>query len=313
MASIRFLLKKMNALLPMTNGAYNSSSFLQSFSSHGEVVLLPNSGLSLIKRPLNENYYDLAGVYPFSMCNDWQAVYQDIESIKDESLVSVVFVSDPFKENQLSQQVNSWSQCYRYKKHYTVNLIKDLQYKKELRRLSRRAMEKHTVRLVTPSQEWILKFWNIHQHLVDKHNISGMGKISLAMLEQQLKTPGTLLAIAEYEGEMVSAIIMFQKTNISYWYLMATHPRAYQLKSNYALFYETINQLRQSGIEWINLGGNAGLANKIDDGLARFKNQWANDECYSLLCGKVLNEKIYTNLSHSNNNKKGKDYFPAYR
>ena len=297
----------------MTNGVYCSRQFLQSFISHSELITLPRSGLSLIKRPIEEGYYDLAGVYPFSMCTDWHSVCDDIESIKDELAVSVVIVTDPFKEHLLSETVNRWTHCYRYKKHYTVNLIKDLQYKKELKRLSRRASEKHTVRLARPSQDLILKFWKIHQHLVEKHNIVGLGKISFDMLEQQMKTPGTLLAVAEYEGEMVSAIMLFQQAKISYWYLMATHPRAYQLKSNYALFYETINQLSKMGIEKINLGGNAGLLNKAEDGLARYKKQWANDEYYSLLCGKVLNQRAYTSLCNNNISKRSESYFPAYR
>ena len=296
-------------------GAYGAEAFVRSFEAHGEVVELPNSGLSLIRRPIEGGYYDLTGVYPFSMCPKWSELPKDLPHIKELDAVSIVLITDPFCEVDARNALENWAHCSRYKNHYTINFHDDWrqQLGGKVRGICKQSLAAHDVNIVEPNQDWGIKFWRLHQHLVEKHKISGMGNMTLSMLQQQLMAPGTLISTAENNGDLLGAMILMVNDDKCFWYLAATDARAYKAKTNYALIYNTLIHLEGLGIKWINLGGNAGEQDDESNGLSRFKNKWANEERYSLLCGDIINPKIYKQLSHSVKQDRENPYFPAYR
>lgn len=297
--------------------AYGSAQFAESFNVHGEVFQLSHSGLYVIKRFVDEEKFDLTGVYPFSICRNWSGLAADIEELKNSGAISLTFVADPFAESEIRRNSDQcqWSIFKRYKTHFTVETTADWEksLSHDTRRRCRRALEKHKVEMLALSEETAESFWYLHQSLVRKYNISGLGKITLPMLKEQIKCPGTYVFAASFQGSLYGASIILVSGEIAYLYLVAAHEKSYKNNTSYSLYFSCISWLQKQGIRWVNLGGNAGNENNDMDGLARFKKQWSNSTFYSTLCGKILNTTAYEELTVSSHTTQEKDFFPAYR
>lgn len=297
--------------------AYGSAQFAESFNVHGDVFQLSHSGLYVIKRFVYKDKFDLTGVYPFSICKNWSGLVADIEELKNSGAVSLTFVADPFSELELAKASDKcqWSLFKTYKTHFTVDTTVNWQksLSKNTRRLCRRALEIHQVEMLASSEETAKQFWILHQNLVRKHNISGLGKITLSMLKQQLTCSGTYVFAASVQGTIYGAVIVYLLGERAYWYLLASHEKSYTAGTNYALFFATLTWLEKQGIRWVNLGGNSGTNNNITDGLAKFKKKWSNSIFHSSLCGKILNPTSYEELMLLSKTTQEKNFFPAYR
>ena len=292
--------------------AYDSFEYINSFKSHGELIQLPLSKLWVVKRKINHCSYDFKGIYPFSSCVDPNLIDEDLAPFRNQEIASISFVSNPYDDFKFNDCLDNWSVKNKYKEHYSIKLSPD--YFKSLSQNTRkhinRSIRKHTFQITKPHQSLIDEFYSLHENIIKKHDVSGDNFIDKAMVQDQFKTPNSLIASTSYQDKLLSAMLIFQSNETSYWYLAATHPEAYSHNSNYALFSETIKYLIEKGIRIVHLGGNAGSKNAAD-GLSMFKRKWANQSNFTYFCGDELNSDLYKELCTLYPNKKP-DYFPAY-
>jgi hypothetical protein len=111
--------------------------------------------------------------------------------------------------------------------------------------------------------------------------------------------------------------LWYVRETIAYYHLGAFSPLGYESCAAFALFDVALHDLAKRGVHWANLGGGAGWQAATDDGLARFKQGWANDRRTAWFCGRVLDAARYaglirplTSVSRTFN---ASDYFPQYR
>jgi hypothetical protein len=103
-------------------------------------------------------------------------------------------------------------------------------------------------------------------------------------------------------------LLWYVQGDVAYYHLGASSDEGYKLQSSYAAFWASIAFFRGQ-VDVLSLGAGAGVTNDGTDGLSRFKRGWSNGTLRTYLCGKVLNQQRYEELSQG----KSSDFFPAYR
>jgi hypothetical protein len=94
-------------------------------------------------------------------------------------------------------------------------------------------------------------------------------------------------------------------------HLAASSENGYACGAAYAVYDASIRHFKDA--EVINLGGAAGYTDDPDDGLARFKQGFANATARSYICGKILDAERYRELTACRAAPAQTAFFPAYR
>ncbi len=298
----------------MDSPGYLSADYGRSFSAFGEIVTLPHSGLQLIKRGAGNGYFDLSGVYPFSMCRDWRKLADDRGFLEDTGAVAVVLVGDPFATPIIRDVCSGWTVNQRFKTHCVVELSADWRSmrRKRLRTYANSSLRLQTVELVADCREYSKMLWELYQNTIRRHNVSGIQRLSQSVIAQQLEIPGVNLFVASDDTETTGALMAFRHGETANFHLLFLTDRAYKLKTSYALIQTMLEEFENQGIRYVNLGGAAGPDDKTTDGLFRFKSGWTRDFRQSVLCGNILDQKAYFKLTEKNTSGR-LAYFPAYR
>ncbi|GIN97383.1 N-acetyltransferase [Siminovitchia terrae] len=122
----------------------------------------------------------------------------------------------------------------------------------------------------------------------------------------------TYLIFAQYNGEIVAAVMVIIGTKYSHYHLGASKTKYFFVKPNNALFDYMIEFCKSKGSELLHLGG--GYTD--DDGLFKFKTSFTNNKNFDYYIGKkVYNPKKYNKILDdiTGRFKVKKNYFPAYR
>lgn len=292
---------------------YLSEAFAQSYRSFGEIITLPQSGIPLLKREIDENHFDLAGHYPYTMSTRWSALREDEKFLRNSGAVSVVFVSDPFARDEVARATTDWNVSRDFKTHYVVDLKQDWRnsLNKEERRYRDLALESHSVQEVEIQEGHAKELWLLYQNTIKRHSVTGIAALSQEIIEHQLKVSGSVLIEARHEDHLVGAFLAYQHGLTGNSHLIFAAKKAYKLKTSYALYHFMLEAFEARGCRFFNFGGAAGVSGGKTDGLARFKRKWSNCERTSMLCGMVLNEEAYSRLTAATG--RSSEFFPAYR
>jgi lipid II:glycine glycyltransferase (peptidoglycan interpeptide bridge formation enzyme) len=116
---------------------------------------------------------------------------------------------------------------------------------------------------------------------------------------------------AVQDGVTVGVTLWYLAGDVAYYHLGAYSARGYELAASFALFDRGLERFAAEGMAWASLGGGAGLDGTLEDGLTRFKRGWATATRTAYLCGRILQRRIYDELSAARS--PGTPYFPAYR
>jgi len=298
----------------MTAFGYGSPVYGKSFQEFGEVITLPRSRIQVIKRSIDESNIDLVGLYPFTVCDDWSRVDEEIAYIRKMGAVSIVLVMGPFAGQAAKECLSHWTVCAHFKTQFIVNLREDWRALrgKNVRRRANQGLRLQALEVVENPGEYAETFWELYQHTIERHAVSGIQRLSLAAIRSQLEVEGVLMVIARRGKAVCGAMISYHQGELGYLHLVGQTTEGLENKTSYALIHRSLEVLESRGCGQVNLGGPSGISDDPTDGLYRFKSRWTRHRKESLLCGEILDPDAYDLLVDRSRCQPG-SFFPAYR
>lgn len=248
------------------------------------------------------------GCYPVCVFDANDRIQEDFSHLSGLGIVSLVLVTDCLTQADRPFLEPHFDRVRSYKTHYIhdARLPNDA-YCRHHRDRVRRARKVCDTRVVDLGEH--LDAWcACYETLVKKKGITGIQNFSRSYFEKicQIREAVTIAAFAG--GEFVSGHIWFRFEGKVYAHLAASTDLGYKLRSAFAIYDHAIQMFRSDHV--IDFGGGAGAEASESDGLAAFKQGFANSARENFLCGKILDHAAYESLSA------GVDptsYFPAYR
>ena len=298
----------------MTHLGYASAAYAASFEHSQEVIELPRSQVYLVKRPLHGGRFDLAGLYPLTMCDNWSALDDDVADLRERGAVSIVLVACPFSAPEARTALSGWTVSEHFKTHVIVRLDEDWSAlrPKRVRDDARRSFRLQTIEVEPNPRDQAAVVWALYQHSIARHHIPESQQLSERAIASQLDVDGVILVVARAEGELVGAMVSYDMGEHAFLHFTAQSARGYELFTSYGLIHRSLEELQRRGCLRVSLGGSAGLRDDASDSLYRFKGRWSPHREKSLLCGNILDQAEYDSLvdcatpTHPT-------YFPRYR
>lgn len=293
---------------------YASREYAESFTEIASPRALPVCGGWLLEHEIDgAEARDAIGCYPLFRCADPSRLGDDLARLGNE-LVSVSLVPDPFAEFDVND-LQEWfpDVCRPFKQHFVVDFERNWEetisshHRRKARVGSREVRVERAENPVEILDDWC----GLYRQLINRHSIRGISRFSRASFEAQLSVPGIVAFQAKQGSETVGSLLWYFHNDVAYYHLGAFSPSGYALGASHVLFYESLAYFAWRRARFAALGSAAGLESKDDDGLARFKQGWANDTRTAWFCGRVLNRPAYRRLVAES----GSDaaFFPAYR
>ena len=299
---------------PAVTTGYLSPAYAQSFAEFGEIVVLPESGIPLLKRPIADDLFDLVGLYPYTMCADWTKLRLDRPFLEKSGAVSVVFVVDPFAAPGCLQALEGFSVLRPMKTHLVVDVGSDWRSRTSAtaRRYVRKARELQTFARVPADSHHADALWAMYQTTIRRHAVTGLARLSRDAIARQLDVEGAVLVLATQGPRMLGAILGYRHGETANAHLFFLSQGARAAHSSYGLIDATLAAFEDIGCRQVNLGGVAGARDDPSGGLYRFKQNWAGETRTAFLCGEVLQPQAYATLAQRSGNPQ-EAYFPRYR
>jgi hypothetical protein len=254
------------------------------------------------------------GCYPIFACENWEALAEDLEQLKDE-VVSFAMVTDPFG----SYSPPLLHACFRdvvvpFKQHYVVDLSRSLTsvISAHHRRNIRKAASQVEVDLCETPTAHVETWCDLYQELIQRHQIHGIAAFSRGALARQLEVPGIVAFLARRAETIVGMLLWYVHGAVAYYHLAAYNPAGYEVKASFALFGVALDHFTSQGLQWLSLGASAGVHGAAADGLSRFKKGWSTGTRQAYFCGRIFHRARYKELVQERGGATY-TYFPAYR
>jgi hypothetical protein len=204
-----------------------------------------------------------------------------------------------------------------FKQHYVCDLSTEPGsfITKHHRYYASRALRQAEVMVADEPTAYADEWTTLYQVLVGRHGLRGLKAFSREAFGLQLGVRGAVLFRLVSGGQCIGAHIWYVDAPYAHSHLMALSEAGYACDGSYALYSTAIHSFadgRFGPVQFIHLGGGAGVANEEGDGLAAFKRGWANSARTAFLCGSVLHPAEYDRLVHATGTACA-TYFPAYR
>lgn len=293
---------------------YLHPDYAHALAEFGTPLSLPAAQGWLLQRPIPSSLAaDVVGCYPLFACQHWARLHEDLAALPPE-LVSLTLVTDPLGDFTHADLQAAFPALLRpYKEHFIVDLqqFSTATLPPHHRRNVRRALSQVEVEVCHDDAalaEWI----TLYDHLVQRHQITGMAAFSRASLAAQWQVPGLTVLRACQAGETVGMTLWYSDEERVYYHLAAYSPRGYACQASYALFHCALEHFAQRGLCWMALGAGAGVQSDGTDGLTRFKRGWATTTRPVYLGGRILNAQAYAALTARSGTATAA-FFPAYR
>jgi Acetyltransferase (GNAT) domain len=295
--------------------AYRNPLYARSLAEFGTPLHLPHSDGWLLRRPIpNSSEQDAVGCYPLFDCGDWKLLDADISRLESQA-ISVALVVNPFAAVDAVRLHELFpDMCRVFKEHAIVDFERSWResISRHHRRNVRTAARHVDVERCAEPLAWLETWTELYSRLIDRHDVFGIARFSPASFERQLRVPGIAAFRASIASETVGMLLWYAAGPVAYYHLGAFSPRGYASRAAFALFDVALNYWAEQGMHWALLGGGAGWQAVAEDGLARFKNGWANDRRSAWFCGRILAPEKYARLAAARRPLTS-DYFPKYR
>lgn len=298
---------------------YGHAAYAASLAEFGSPVPLPACGGWVLERPIagsgaSSLGRDAAGCYPLFACRNWAALPDDLAAVGDR-WVSLALVADPFGAHETVLRRAFPDRLLPFKEHFVVNLAAGLEdisshHRREVRRAERRVR----VAVWADPPSFLPQWVELYGGLVERHGIGGLRAFSHRAFAGALAVPGIVVLVASAGEQVVGAHLWYVQGGVAYSHLAAGSAVGYALGAAYALHAFALDYFR-SRVQWIDLGGAAGLRRRGgggSDGLARFKAGWATGTRMTWFCGRIFDQPRYAALAHVRG-AANSSYFPAYR
>lgn len=285
---------------------YATRHYAQSLAHVGEPVHVPEWDCWLLRREIAPDLFDAVGAYPLAVLPKEADIAAGLARLKDEGMVSLVFVLDDFHRPVL-EEVRPFAALLKpYKTHYLYRpQLGEIVYAEHHRRALKKAASVEVKML--PLAEVLPAWCGLYDYLIEQLELTGLHAFPHAHHAQLATLEGVVAACGFVEGELASCHVWVEHGGYVHSHLVASSARGYDARAGFAVNHASLQHF--AGITLINFGGGVGLAENPDDGLARFKRGFANDTAQSYLCGFILDEARYQRLSEG----KAAEFFPAYR
>jgi hypothetical protein len=294
---------------------YRHPLYAAALEEWGRPILLPASGGWILACPLGGSApADGCGPYPLFCCGDVSRLGEDLGALP-APLVALSLVMDPFAEVD-SRTLADWfpDVCRAFKTHYVVDL--SLNWRRTVcrhhRRNVRSAAQRVDVERCDEPARWLRTWISLYAELASRHELRGMAAFSPASFARQLRVPGMAAYRAVSRGETVAMQLWCESTERAYYHLGAASAAGYECGAAFALFDVVLGDQAARGVRWADLGGAAGWRPGDDDGLARFKQGWANSQRPAWFCGRIFDQAAYHRLV-ALRDPSPTSYFPPYR
>lgn len=287
---------------------YASVEYARAFGTGYEPIYLEASKTCVLKREIpGTRCFDAMGPYPVTPIACGAAMEHDFERLKDSGIVSLVLVTDPFYHPPEKQLRRHFDYVRPYKQHFIADSSRPPGISKHHAYEVRRAAKSCETRSITLT-DFLDDWCDLYRTLVERRGISGIHAFSRDYFAA-IAGLKPLMVGAFTEGRLVSAHLWFAKERYAYSHLAASSTEGYRLRAAYPVYSHSLQHLAECGFSMIDLGGGAGTE-KASAGLANMKKGFSNGSREVYLCGKVLRENCYAELSAAKNDS---GYFPAYR
>jgi len=294
---------------------YLHPSYADSLREYGTPRELPRSSGWILERQIpGFPYHDAIGCYPLFSCCEWSRLHEDIDVLGGE-LVSLAVVTDPFGDFQTNELRRCFpDKMFLYKEHFVVDLVKSWQSEvsSHHRRNVVRSLREVAVQLCDPLTPALPDWIRLYDILIRRHEITGISAFSNKSFERLFQVPGLVGLRAVRNSETVGMILWILQGETAYYHLGAYNDEGYRSGASFALFWSALEFFASQGFRWVNLGAGAGIKEEPGDGLARFKQGWANTTRPVYFCGKIFDHKTYIELATARG-VLASEYFPLYR
>jgi hypothetical protein len=283
-----------------------SRAYAVGLAGEAAVLEVPPWDSHVVRRALPDGLEDAAGVYPLSVFGPGSDMRQGLAQLADAGLVSVVMVPDPLLTNA-GQLAEAFPVFRPYKTHHLIDPVRgpfepNKHHRYEIRR-GRRSCLVDRVSLAAYLDDWR----TLYAGLVQRRGISGAADFPDRYFQVLAESPPVEAFLARADGACVAMALWFAQGGVVYNHLNAANALGYARGANFALYDAAIAHFSGAGI--INLGGGGGIGDG-DDGLTTFKRGFANTSVQSHICGAVLDQARYADLSGGRSDGA---FFPAYR
>jgi len=292
---------------------YGTFQYCQCLEDFGTPVLLGEGICCALDRQVPGTCFrDVIYPYPMYAIMDEPGLIAALRSLPCGQAVTATFVTDPIAGVQPTP--SQWDLARPWKSHLLVdNSINGAcSFSSKIRYYSGRARSKFGVRceIITGNRAGLLDRWlDLWSLLVARHGLVGLKALSSGYFRRLFDLEGVLLAVLS-SGEGIHSIhIWILDGDRSYSHLHASDEYAYAASGNYLLYSSTLSWLKDSGYRISLLGSSPGSGS--NDGLFRFKRQFANSSASNHLLGLIIDREAYLELTGSSSYAGG--YFPSYR
>jgi Acetyltransferase (GNAT) domain len=291
---------------------YATIEFGESLRHIGEPIYVPEWGTTVLRRECGIGHYDAVGTYPITVFKPDCDLLAGLDRLAHLGLVSVALVIEDGLRPDLDYFERTFDFTRPFKQHYLYDRSRPATpYSKHHRYEIRRAVQAVRVErfhLAERLDEWIA----LYQGLVDRHGLANtMHAFPRAHHGALARLPGAV-AVGAFVGErLVSCHIWVCHDGHAMSHLAASSEEGYAARAAYAVNAASIELLAEC--RTLNFGGAAGAAHEAENGLMRFKRGFANAAAPAYLCGNVLAQDAYDELSRLAGAPSDAAYFPAYR
>lgn len=293
---------------------YRHRTYAESLDEHGTVLPLPNAGGWLLERSIpGTDLKDAMGCYPLMCCARWPVVGDDLRGLAGR-VVAVSAVIDPFGGYSLDDLRHAFDVVRPFKEHFVVDLSipPSRRLSRNHRRNVRQAARSVSVERCGDPRACLDDWTALYRDLVRRHQVRGIAAFSRRAFERQFQVPGLVAYRASVAGKVCGMALWYLSEAVAYYHLAASTETGYRHQATYALVAAALDEMRQEGCRWANLGAGAGLRADANDGLSYFKAGWSTGTRTAHLCGRILDHAAYDHLA-AMAGRQCTSFFPAYR
>lgn len=292
---------------------FGSADYVRALAEFGAPTHLPRSDAWCLKRPIpGSNDFDAMGGYPFFVCQNWAGLADDLAEA-GRNLVSFSATPDPFGEYDLTTLQNCFPDvCIHFKDHHVADLTvpTDKFVSDHHRRTAEKALKQVEVEFCTEPLRYLDQWVALFDLAVQKFKITGIRAYSRASFARQLTTPGAVMSLARFRGEVVAIHLQFVEREVCYAHMAASNQTGYKVGAAYALYLAELNYYTGKA-RWLDWGGEPGVA-PGSGGLTSFKQGWSTGIRPAYFCGRIFQPSRYAEIAQAKGLAATK-YFPAYR
>lgn len=291
---------------------YQHADYAHSLENYGTPWELVHSKSWVIERAIsNTPYHDAMGVYPLFQCQNWECLPDDLQTLRERELVSLVMVSDPMLDSSKHDLFKHFDIAQSFRAHYLTDLEcpYELAVSRHHRYYVRKAEKLLHIDIPELPHHYLDEWCQLYQQLMQRHDCHDIRRFSREGFRRLLSMPGVVLFRALKEGKVVGAQIILLSGQVGHLHLAAFTAEGYKDSASYFLNWHAMNYLR-GRTRFMNMGGGSSMEGS--DGLSRYKQGWCTEQRMTYLLGKILNPAIYKQLS-SDDGLKNSNYFPRYR